>query len=167
MQINITSWKWLHECCQNAKWRIDIYIQCGILHEATYKCNTIVSLIVVFGSSECCFFCLQYIFHYHFSPYIGINWISPEGDMHCEISKCASEVWQRPMWRVYQGRRYKFYSYPQLAIVNWLLSQDAVLHRANSTSSCPSSPPSHYPSPPEEEFTIRVSVVPCSMQAAM
>ena len=37
-------------------------------------------------------------------------------------------------------------------------------HGANSTSSCLSSPLAHFPSPQEEEFTIRASGVPCSMQ---
>ena len=31
--------------------------------------------------------------------------------------------------------------------------------------SCPSSPPAHFPLPPEDEFTIRVSGMPCFMQA--
>ena len=49
-----------------------------------------------------------------------------------------------------------------VAAVNSLLSHDAVSHGTNSTGSCPSSPTAHFPSPPEEEFTI---LVPCSMQA--
>ena len=39
-----------------------------------------------------------------------------------------------------------------------------VSHGANSTSARPSSLPVHSPSPPEEEFTIRVSGMPGSMQ---
>ena len=58
-------------------------------------------------------------------------------------------------------------AYPQGAVVNLLLSQDVVSHGANSTNSYPSSLPAHIPSPSEEEFTIRVSSVPCSMQAAL
>ena len=42
-----------------------------------------------------------------------------------------------------------------------LLSQDAVSHGANSMSACPSSPPAHFPSHPEEACTIRLSGVPC------
>ena len=38
-------------------------------------------------------------------------------------------------------------------------------HGENSMSSCPSSPPAHFTSPPEEEFTLRASEMPCSMQA--
>ena len=56
-------------------------------------------------------------------------------------------------------------AYPQIVVVNLLLSQDAVSHGANSMSSRPSSPPAHFPSPPEEEFTIHMSGAPCSMQA--
>ena len=55
--------------------------------------------------------------------------------------------------------------YPQIMVVNSLLSQDAVSHGAYSTSSYPSPPPAHFPSPPEIEFTIRLTVMPCSMQA--
>ena len=56
-------------------------------------------------------------------------------------------------------------AYHKVAVVNSPLSQDAVSRGVNSMSSCPSSPPAHFPSLPEEEFTIRVSGVPCSMQA--
>ena len=49
--------------------------------------------------------------------------------------------------------------------MNSLLSEVAVSPGANSRRSCPSSSPAHFPSPPEEEFTIRVSVMPCFMQA--
>ena len=50
-------------------------------------------------------------------------------------------------------------AYPQVAVVNSLLS-----HGENSMSSCPSSPPAHFPSPAEVEFTVHASEVPCSMQ---
>ena len=53
-------------------------------------------------------------------------------------------------------------AYNRMAAVNSLPSMS---FGANSTSSCPSSPPAHFPSPPEEEFTIRSSWVPCWMQA--
>ena len=43
-------------------------------------------------------------------------------------------------------------AYPQVAIVNLLLSQAAVSHGAKSISSCPSSLPAHFPSPSEEVF---------------
>ena len=56
-------------------------------------------------------------------------------------------------------------AYPQMVVVNSLLSQDAVSHGTNSTSSYPSSPPAHFSSPPEVEFTFHVSVMPCFMQA--
>ena len=56
-------------------------------------------------------------------------------------------------------------AYPQVAVVNLLPLQDAVSHGVNSISSCPYSPPSHFPSPQDKEFTICVSGVPCSMQA--
>ena len=57
-------------------------------------------------------------------------------------------------------------AHPQVVVVNsLLLSQDAVSHGANSLSSCPFSPPAHFPSPPEKELTIRVSGVSCSIQA--
>ena len=38
-------------------------------------------------------------------------------------------------------------------------------HGDNSMSSCPSSPPAHLASHPEEEFTLRLSGVSCSIQA--
>ena len=56
-------------------------------------------------------------------------------------------------------------AYPQVAVLKSFLSQNAVSHEVNSTSSCPSSPPFHFPSPPGEEFTIRASGAPFSMQA--
>ena len=57
-------------------------------------------------------------------------------------------------------------TYPQVVVVNWLPSQDAVSTRGvNSMISCPSLPPAHFPSPPEEEFTVHESEAPCSMQA--
>ena len=54
--------------------------------------------------------------------------------------------------------------YPHVVAVNSVSSQDAVSHGANSMSSFPFSPPAHSSSPPEEEFTIDASVVPCSVQ---
>ena len=53
-------------------------------------------------------------------------------------------------------------AYPQVVVMNSLLSQDAVSHGADSMSSCPFSPPAHFSS--EEEFTICASGVPCFMQ---
>ena len=44
--------------------------------------------------------------------------------------------------------------YPQVVVEDSLPSQDGVSHRANSMSSCPSSPPARYPSPPEEEIAM-------------
>ena len=55
-------------------------------------------------------------------------------------------------------------AYPQVAAVNSFPSQDAVSHGVNSISSCPSSPPAHFPSPPEEEFTMCASGAPSAMQ---
>ena len=52
-----------------------------------------------------------------------------------------------------------------MAVVNSLPSQDPVSLGANSMSSCPFSPPAHFPSPAEEEFTIRSSGAQCWMQA--
>ena len=56
--------------------------------------------------------------------------------------------------------RYKLEVVPSFCYLGDCLSSGA-----NSMSSCPSSSPAHFPSPPEEEFTIHVSGVPCSMQA--
>ena len=58
-------------------------------------------------------------------------------------------------------------AHPQVAVVNSLLSQDAVSPGANSTSSCPSTPLAYFPSPPEKTFTTRVSGMSCSMQAKL
>ena len=52
-----------------------------------------------------------------------------------------------------------------LVVTSFCYLGDCLSSVANSTSSCPSSPPAHFPSPPEEEFTIHMSGVPCSMQA--
>ena len=49
-------------------------------------------------------------------------------------------------------------------ILEVVISQDVMSLGASSISSCPSSPPAHFPSSPEEEFTIHVSGVPCFMQ---
>ena len=49
-------------------------------------------------------------------------------------------------------------------VVNSLPSQDTGSHGANSICSGLSSPPTHLPSPQEEEFTIRAPGAPCPMQ---
>ena len=49
-------------------------------------------------------------------------------------------------------RWYHSSAYPQVSVVNSHPPQDAVSHGTNSMSSCPSWPPNHFPSPPEEEF---------------
>ena len=73
-------------------------------------------------------------------------------------------LWQRSQWG---GKSLRWChlsvtlgtAYAQGAVVNSLLSQDVASHGANSASFCLSSPPAHFPSPPEEEFTIHVSVM--------
>ena len=74
-------------------------------------------------------------------------------------------LWERSQW---VGKSFRWChpsvtlgtAYPQGTVVNSLVSQDVATHGTNSASFCPSSPPTHFPSPPEEEFTIHVSVMP-------
>ena len=92
------------------------------------------------------------------------------GFSRSNLEKSCNDQCQRSQW---VGRSLRWChpsvtlgtAYPQVAVVNWLLSKDAVSHGASSMSSCLSSPPAHFPSPPEEELTIHVSGAPCSMQA--
>ena len=69
-----------------------------------------------------------------------------------------ADQWQRSPW---EGRSLRWChhasilgtAYLQVAVVNSLPSQDEVSHVANSTSSCPNSPPVHFTSPPKKKFT--------------
>ena len=101
--------------------------------------------------------------------------LKPDSSFRCKW--CTAQAWPidgRPMIELTLGCWEKLEvvpsfcylgllsAYPQVAVVNLLLSQSAMSHRANSMGSCPSSP--HFSSPPEEEFTIHASGVLCSMQ---
>ena len=66
----------------------------------------------------------------------------------------AEVQWVGRSWSWYHTSVTSGIAYPQVAVVKSLPSQDTLSHGAHSTSSCPSSPPAHFPSPPEEDFTI-------------
>ena len=82
-----------------------------------------------------------------------------------KLNQLMSDQWQRSQW---VGRSLRWChpsvtsgtAYPKVVLVNSLPLQDAVLHGANRMSSCPSSPPAHFPSPPDEEITIHASGAP-------
>ena len=82
-----------------------------------------------------------------------------------KLNQLMADQWQRSQW-VGRSLRWCHLSvtagtaYPKVVVVNLLPLQDAVLHGANQMSSCPSSPPAHFPSPPDEEITIHASGVP-------
>ena len=85
-----------------------------------------------------------------------------ETDASFRCKRCTGQarpIDVRLMTEVTVGR-YKLEVVPSFCYLGDCLSSGA-----NSMSSCPSSSPAHFPSPPEEEFTIHVSGVPCSMQA--
>ena len=82
-----------------------------------------------------------------------------------KLNHLMSDQWQRSQW---VGRSLRWChpsvtsgtTYPKVVVVNSLPLQDAVLHGANRMSSCPSSPPAHFPSPPDEEITIHAPGAP-------
>ena len=92
-------------------------------------------------------------------PSSGVNGVLDK------LNQLMSDQWQRSQW---VGRSLRWChpsvtsrtAYPKVVVVNSLPLQDAVLHGANRMSSCPSSPPAHFPSPPDEENTIHASGAP-------
>ena len=82
-----------------------------------------------------------------------------------KLNQLMSDQWQKSQW---VGRSLRWChpsvtsgtAYPKVVVVNSLPLQDAVLHGANRMSSCPSSPPAHFPSPPDEGITIHASGAP-------